>query len=59
MAHVNPMDTDFNESDVEMIDPFGVPSLGLEAEEHLAASEPSFMSSDPFRIPSEQYVQVR
>jgi len=57
LAHVNPMDTDFNESDVEMIDPFGVPSLGLEAEEHLAASEPSFMSSDPFRIPSEQYVQ--
>jgi len=57
LAHVNPMDTDFNESDVEMIDPFGVPSLGLEAEEHLAASEPNFMSSDPFQIPSQQYVQ--
>jgi len=59
LAHVNPMDTDFNESDVEMIDPYFhqqqqvVPAV--EAEEHYA-SEPSYIV-DPFNIPDNQYVQ--
>lgn len=56
LAHVNPMDTDFNESDVEMIDPFVVPALGMEAEEHL--NRESIFGMDPFlQVPSQQYVQ--
>jgi len=59
LAHVNPMDTDFNESDVEMIDPYFhqqqqvVPAV--EAEEHYA-SEPAYIM-DPFTIADNQYVQ--
>eukprot|EP00088_Acartia_fossae_P017180 TRINITY_DN1972_c0_g1_i5.p1 TRINITY_DN1972_c0_g1~~TRINITY_DN1972_c0_g1_i5.p1 ORF type:complete len:669 (-),score=235.64 TRINITY_DN1972_c0_g1_i5:725-2731(-) len=60
LAHVNPMDTDFNESDVELIEPFVqhqqqvVPAL--EAEEHMVSEQPAFVI-DPYSIPSEQYVQ--
>jgi hypothetical protein len=60
LAHVNPMDVDFNESDVEMINPFMEQHMvvpALEAEEHLVSEEPNYIM-DPFiNIPSEQYVQ--
>jgi len=62
LSHANPMDMDFNESDVELFNPFEhvqqhqqvVPAL--EAEEHLASEQPNYII-DPFSIPSEQYVQ--